>query len=174
MGSIFSFVGEDVKDKVGVLSNHHQCPIRGLHYITIKSMMEYESGSPKERLEPGRPTNKATIPSGSRTLLRLHRALEFVMLLMKGLIEAKDEDPVSNIAQDAYKQSLIKYHGWIIRNGAHYAMYALPSKIGLMEKISKHSYTDIGEYARRMTASMDLVYKRTDELYTEFKLQDLP
>lgn len=108
MGSVFSFVGDDVKDKLSILEKHHKCPNRGLNYITVKSMMEFETAASKERLEPGRPTNKTTIPSGSRTLLRLHRALDFIVLLMKGLIEAKDEDPVSTIAQEAYKQSLSK------------------------------------------------------------------
>ena len=173
MGSVFGFVGADIKDKLEILHKHRQSPTESKDYETIKKMMNYETASP-ERLEPTRTEQTHPLPSASRTLLRLHRALEFIMLFMDGLIVANDGDPVSHIAQNAYKESLSRYHGWLIRKGAHLAMYTLPSKIQLMEKISKHSYGEVEGIAKRMTLSMKPVYERTQDLYTEYKLHDLP
>ncbi|OWA53893.1 putative Ceramide-1-phosphate transfer protein [Hypsibius exemplaris] len=174
MGSVFGFVGADIKDKLEILHQHHKSPLERHGYLSIKTMMEYETALP-ERLEPARSSSAShALPSASRTLLRLHRALEFIMLFMDGLIAARDDDAVSHVAQDAYRDSLARYHGWFIKKGAHLAMYTLPTKLTLMEKISKHSYGEVEGIARRMTAAMKPVYVRTEDLYSEFKLHDLP
>jgi Glycolipid transfer protein (GLTP) len=172
MGSVFGFVGADIKEKLEILHKHHQSPTER-SYETVKGMMEYETALP-ERLEPTRTTNSHELPSGSRTLLRLHRALKFIMIFMEGLIRAEDGDPVSHIAQEAYRDSLARYHGWLIRNGAKVAMYVLPTKLVLMERISKHSYLEVTGIAQGMVSSMRPVYDRTENLYSEFKLHDLP
>lgn len=70
MGSVFSFVSSDLKQKIDVLTNllnkDHQ------QYTTVKSMIEYEKEN--KLLE------KSDYVNGARTLLRLHRGLGTISL----------------------------------------------------------------------------------------------
>lgn len=66
MGTVFGFVSSDVTSKLEILQAYRQGP-NGKYFETIKDMIMYEKAE-----------NKLTDPkyiSGSRTLLRLHRAL---------------------------------------------------------------------------------------------------
>lgn len=70
MGSVFSFVSSDLKQKIDVLTSllnkDHQ------QYTTVKSMIEYEKEN--KLLE------KSDYVNGARTLLRLHRGLGTISL----------------------------------------------------------------------------------------------
>jgi hypothetical protein len=44
-------------------------------------------------------------PSGTRNLLRLHRALEFIVMFMESLNKLEDEEKCVTSAQEAYKVS---------------------------------------------------------------------
>lgn len=173
MGSVFGFVGSDVKDKLGILCKHRASPSDGSRYSTIKQMLLYETSSP-ELLEPLRTSKNSTLPSASRTLLRLHRALRFIMMFMEGLISAADDESVARLAQESYKNSLAAFHPWLIRTGAHCAMYTLGTKYQMMEKVSKHSYAEVTKFAKKMTVAMKPVYDKTEQLYSEFNLHGLP
>ncbi len=66
MGTVFGFVSSDVTSKLDILQTFKQGP-SGHHFQTIEDMIIYEETE-----------NKFSDPkyvSGSRTLLRLHRAL---------------------------------------------------------------------------------------------------
>lgn len=64
MGSVFSFVSTDLKQKIDLLQD--LLDKNEKHYSTIKSMIEYEK---ENKMFDGNHTN------GARTLLRLHRGL---------------------------------------------------------------------------------------------------
>ena len=42
-------------------------------------------------------------PSGTRNLLRLHRALEFIVMFMESLGKLEDEEKCVGVAHEAYK-----------------------------------------------------------------------
>lgn len=65
MGSVFSFVSADLKQKIDILTNLLNKDDQ--QYITVKSMIEYEKEN--KLLE------KPDFVNGARTLLRLHRGL---------------------------------------------------------------------------------------------------
>lgn len=65
MGSVFSFVSSDLKQKIDILTELKNKDTQ--NYTTIKSMIEYEREN--KLLE------KADFVNGARTLLRLHRGL---------------------------------------------------------------------------------------------------
>jgi len=65
MGSVFSFVSSDLKQKIDILTELKNKDTQ--NYMTIKSMIEYEKEN--KLLE------KADFVNGARTLLRLHRGL---------------------------------------------------------------------------------------------------
>ena len=60
-------------------------------------------------------TKKKDDPSGSRTLLRLHRALEYITEFLGKLEDLEDETFLSQVSKDAYETTLMKYHPWIVQ-----------------------------------------------------------
>jgi len=72
MGSVFSFVSSDLKQKIDILTNLLNEDDQ--QYITVKSMIEYEKEN--KLLE------KSDFVNGARTLLRLHRGLGTMSLLL--------------------------------------------------------------------------------------------
>lgn len=70
MGSVFSFVSSDLKQKIDILTELKNKDTQ--NYTTIKSMIEYEREN--KLLE------KADFVNGARTLLRLHRGLGITLL----------------------------------------------------------------------------------------------
>lgn len=128
LGSVFTWVAADVQTKINTLheyntgENKHQ-------YQTIKQMIDYEI----EQNMIFR--NKRDDPSGSRTLLRLHRALEFVVAFLGKLKDLEDGDKIAPVSRDAYEQTLMKHHIWAVQKAAKLAMSLLPTKGGLVQKV---------------------------------------
>lgn len=73
MGSVFSFVSSDLKQKMDILTELTNKDDQ--NYKTIKSMIEYEKEN--KLLE------KSDFVNGARTLLRLHRGLGIISLSTK-------------------------------------------------------------------------------------------
>lgn len=72
MGSVFSFVSSDLKQKIDILTNLLNKDNQ--QYTTVKSMIEYEKEN--ELLE------KSDFVNGARTLLRLHRGLGRIIVFV--------------------------------------------------------------------------------------------
>ena len=168
LGSVFGFITADVKEKIGILQEHRKSE-NGEKYLIIQGMFDFEIDKNL--------TQKRTAPlSGSRTLLRLHRALAFTMLFMKKLSEASEHDSSSSIAADAYKQSLANYHPWLVRKAAVWAMYTLPNIDDLKKKIAAPNmeHQEMKQLLKDVTEVMKPVYDITEELYTRHNLHGLP
>ena len=60
-------------------------------------------------------TKKKDDPSGSRTLLRLHRALEYIVAFLANMEDLEDEAYLSTVSREAYEKTLMKYHPWIVQ-----------------------------------------------------------
>lgn len=65
MGSVFSFVSSDLKQKIEILQGLMEKDQE--NYVTVKKMIEYEKENNLLR--------KNDFVNGARTLLRLHRGL---------------------------------------------------------------------------------------------------
>jgi hypothetical protein len=168
LGSVFGFITSDVRDKIGIL-RYHRSNESSDKYEYVKCMFDFEV---ENNL-----TDAQTKPlSGSRTLLRLHRALAFTMLFMKRLSESCETDSSSTLASESYNETLAKYHPWLIRKAALLAMYTL-ANVGDM--IAKASPGDVrNEEAKKLLKdAVDViqpVYDTTEELYTTYNLHGLP
>ena len=167
LGTVFGYINSDINEKVGILQSYRGGEISEF-YRTVKSMMEYEiskdfSVSPEH-------------PNGSRTLLRLHRALAFASLFMKRLAEASVQDKSSTIAYDSYNETLAEFHPWLIRKGVGVATYTLGSCGSLLEKCGRdlQHLEETKEILSQVSIAMDEVYKLTESLYTQFDLHGLP
>lgn len=80
MGSIFSFICTDIKEKLDILNDLLKKSENSDVFRTVKGMIEYEKNN--ELL------NKEGYISGSRTLLRLHRGLGNIIsyILMQSIL----------------------------------------------------------------------------------------
>lgn len=73
-------------------------------------------------------------PSGCRTALRLHRALQFFSFFMSELAKVAGNEATCAIARDCYKKTLAPYHSWFVQKSAQLAMYTLPNRDQLLSK----------------------------------------
>ncbi|XP_033764378.1 ceramide-1-phosphate transfer protein-like [Pecten maximus] len=165
LGSIFGFVVSDVVEKIEILRDYRKSP-EGEHYKSIQSMISYE-------VEKKTTDNKKKA-SGARTLLRLHRAMEFTAQLMTDVRNAEEGAKMSSITATAYNATLSKYHPWLIRKGVSVATYTLPSRKQLLEKImmsdDQSKVEDLMEAANLQRQMYDIIQK----IYETEKLLNLP
>lgn len=165
MGMVFSFVTEDLEAKMRILQEYRSRKDGGEHFTSLARMISYE-------LSNGA-TTVAKPPSGCRTWLRLHRALQFVASLFSALGTADFEGKMGPIAQKCYKQSLANYHDFFTRTGATLAMLGLPS----IKKFLSNAQDDEQDHRRLCTSigtNAERVYDLSQKLIASKDLLNLP
>jgi hypothetical protein len=172
LGTIFLFVTSDLETKIGLLQGYRDTEKNGCNpaYLTIQSAIEYET---KENLL--RDTKRQ---SGARTILRLHRALEFLSSLMLNLSKLSDDAETAPAARDAYSDTLAKNHPWTIRTIASFAMRTLPHKKTLVESVlgKEHSGNEtlVNEKMLMLANVTENLFRVVDKFYEENNIKDLP
>jgi len=175
LGKVFSFVASDVDNKIEILTSYRADPEIGSKYETFESMIEYEEANNLLR--------DAKRPSGSRTALRLHRALHFFYAFMRELSTLDDGSGTGSVANECYKKTLAHHHPWYVRKTASLAMYALPtrqqliataftanSQIGDGDKLDEEASATMSQLALKS----ETVYSAVQALYEKQNLLDLP
>lgn len=176
LGAVFIFVAKDVESKINILRQYYKESETGLNYRTVQKMIEYEKSN---NLLNEKNYNEKR-PSGARTLLRLHRALEFVSHFMLEVSRLEDDKGTSDVARDCYKRTLAKYHPWVIRKSASLAMYTLPYRHQLVERAYCGAVPDtetrcsITDSMSRLALLTEEVFNATQKFYDEHDLLDLP
>ncbi|XP_032670573.1 ceramide-1-phosphate transfer protein [Odontomachus brunneus] len=164
MGSVFSFVSSDLKQKIDVLTELRNKDNQ--NYTTVKTMIEYEREN--KLLE------KADFVNGARTLLRLHRGLDFIREFLRQLGDLTDVDKTSGCCQDAYNKTLAKHHPWVIRKAAIVAMYTMPTREMLFKKVcGENVQRNIDVLPKMLEVTAD-VFDRTHTVYDTYQLHTLP
>ncbi|XP_020284153.1 ceramide-1-phosphate transfer protein [Pseudomyrmex gracilis] len=164
MGSVFSFVSSDLKQKIDILIEQRSKDSQ--NYTTIKTMIDYEKEN--NLLE------KPDFVNGARTLLRLHRGLDFIREFLRQLGDLKDCDKTSSCCQDAYGKTLAKHHPWVVRKAAIVAMYTMPTRENLFKKVcGDNIQRNIDVLPKMLEVTAD-VFNRTHTIYETYKLHDLP
>ncbi|XP_077534190.1 ceramide-1-phosphate transfer protein [Haemaphysalis longicornis] len=166
LGSVFGFINSDVKSKIEILEEYRRSDDVGDSYATLNSMIEYEK-------EAGTIADEKK-PSGSRTLLRLHRALEFIAKLFRSLTSANDDTSVGKLAKASYDETLSKHHPWLIRKGAAIAMLTLPSVKQLFAKALPEEKEDLRSLLESLADEAERVYNFTQSVYEENNILELP
>lgn len=164
MGSVFSFVSSDLKQKIQILIELINKDDQ--NYKTVKTMIEYEKES--KLLE------KADYTNGARTLLRLHRGLDFIKEFLRQLGDLSDSDKTSSCCQDAYDRTLAKHHPWVIRKAAVVAMYTMPTREVLFKKVCGTDVQRNVDVLPKMLEITGDVFNRTHNLYELHQLHSLP
>lgn len=171
LGSVFTWVAADVKAKIDVLNKYLSSEDKE-KYVTIQAMLIYEEekGMVKRK--------KNDDPSGSRTLLRLHRALEYIIAFLDACQALSDEDRCSVVSRTAYETTLMKYHPWVVQKAAKLAMGLLPTKKGLIDKIvPSGDPAEIKKAQENLVTAVEVmkkVYDATQVFYKEKNLLDIP
>eukprot|EP00117_Sycon_ciliatum_P016008 scpid76599/ scgid15620/ Glycolipid transfer protein domain-containing protein 1 len=163
LGTVFSFVHSDVHEKIGILRHHLKTT--GDVYSTVQAMMKYE-------MDNNLTAAKTSPLSGSRTLLRLHRALAFIIQFLGKVESLNPGDGTSGIAREAYGATLANHHTFLVRQMASAAMLTLPYRDPLIVKLfgDASALQDLQEFVRTITP----VYDAVDALYTKNDLHRLP
>lgn len=164
MGSVFGFVSSDLKQKIEILVELQTKDDQ--NYTTVKSMILYEKEN--NILDKGDHTN------GARTLLRLHRGLDFIREFLRQLGDLSDIDKTSNSCQDAYNKTLAKHHPWVIRKAAVVAMYTMPTRELLFKKVCGSEVQRNMDVLPKMLQVTEDVFNRTHNLYDIHQLHNLP
>jgi len=171
MGTVFGWVGSDVYAKYTTLEKY-LIGDKKEEYQNIKTMIDYEV---KNNLVK---TKKKDDPSGSRTLLRLHRALEYITAFLDRLEGMKDEDYCSVTSREAYETTLMKYHPWVVQKAAKLGMGLLPTKKGLVAKVCPDGDVETLRKAEqdfpKAVEAMRSAYNATQVFYQEHNLLDIP
>lgn len=165
MGSVFTFVSNDIHSKITILEDFLHDNKTEEHFKTVQTMMNYEKDSNL--------FSDLSYVSGSRTLLRLHRGLEFIYEFLQKLSELQEDEKTSGCCKSSYNNTLAKYHPWVIRKAANVAMYALPRQGDLLRKVCidvPKAIQDLPE----MLKITKIVYDRVEGLYATHDLHWLP
>merc|ERR1711973_62312 len=170
LGTVFGWVSTDVDTKLDVLREQRKSEASA-NYQDVRSMLKYEVDNKliKYKAKDSR--------TGSRNLLRIHRALEYIVAFLKEVPNLEADDKCCGISQTAYKGTLQKFHPWVVQKAATLAMNLLPTKAGLIEKICGDDEEKIKaahEALPKAVKAMQTVYEKTEEVYLEFELLNLP
>lgn len=160
LGYVFSFVLADVVEKIGILREYRQSE-SGEEYKTIQSMIRYE-------VENNLTINEEQ-PSGCRTLLRLHRGLEFVIEFKQNIKEAGEDANLTQIISKAYEKTISRFHPWITQKAVYAAVYTLP----YFKDYLKTAIADVNRIQDISTDAERKVYDITQQLYTDNNLHGL-
>ncbi|XP_046370512.2 ceramide-1-phosphate transfer protein-like [Haliotis rufescens] len=165
-GALFGFVARDLEDKIRMLNEHLTAD--EVHYVSVQSMIQYEVDHDLTKVIKG------NLKSGSRTLLRLHRALEFILAFMSRLRTGDENEKSSVIASEIYNQTLARFNIWILRKMAGMAMYMLPSKKNLIDVMCKQDYESVMRTLGEVVTSGQPLYDITQKVYEDNDILDLP
>lgn len=219
LGSIFTFVKDDVESKCSILEKHFRGP-NGLHYETVLSMVRFEishglisakdikleeafsetilgtletdstrinselngcqncDGEPNDCDRKPQDPQYNALPSGSRSLLRLHRAMAFIVQLFPALLKS-DTNQTSIIRGNIiklYGETLAKFHPWIVRKAVQLALWAAcPSREKLMSLVHyDESIDDLKEKCEHLSGSGGKVMDKVQKIYETYGILDLP
>ncbi len=172
LGTVFGWVASDVHQKNNVLRGH--CTGENAkHYQTIEGMVLHEEETKLVKVN----ASHRNCTSGARNLLRLHRALAYINAFLESLPGMEEEEKCCPHSQAAYKKTLAKHHPWVVQKAALLAMNMLPTKQGLIQKIcgeDEEAYREAARVLPEAVKAMQAVYDKTQKIYEEHNLLDIP
>lgn len=169
LGSVFGFISNDADNKIKILVSYMEGE-NSSQYATIQSMVKYELDDKLVDL-----TKRGSHPeSGSRTLLRLHRALRWLELFLERLRTSSEDSKTSVMCADAYNESLAQHHPWVVRKAAGMAFCMLPGRPAFFEVMNVGPPEQVVATLGEAVPLISEVYQITETLYAQHNLLDLP
>lgn len=116
--------------------------------------------------------------SGCRTLLRLHRSLLWLKLMLEGLAEGPDADgqyrTPGELSRDAYMVALAPHHPWVLRQAAEFVFLALPDRQYFLQLVCVQNQQEAVPILRIIIHALTLVHTRTQQILAEHGMLELP
>lgn len=115
--------------------------------------------------------------SGCRTLLRLHRALLWLMLFLEKLADTPESGRLkspSELCRESYQNSLSKHHTWFVRRAAELAFIAMPERGFFFKLVCVGDQQELSVVLTKVVRAIDKVYNRTQKALEENGMLDLP
>uniref|UniRef100_A0A8C6MAE5 Si:ch73-269m23.5 n=1 Tax=Nothobranchius furzeri TaxID=105023 RepID=A0A8C6MAE5_NOTFU len=157
-------------DQLQRVRNHKLCSEQThlLAYRSVRSMVEAE-------LKAGVVNFSYRTDSGCRTLLRLHRSLLWLKLMLEGLSEGNCR--VANLCfvfRDAYRAALAPHHSWMLRQAAEIVFLALPERDYFLKLVCVQTQQEATPILRIIIQALTLVHTQTQRILAEHELLELP
>ncbi|XP_069178620.1 ceramide-1-phosphate transfer protein isoform X3 [Procambarus clarkii] len=162
------FAARDVSAKVGILEKYLH-GTNGEHYSTVQSMIIYERDNDL--------LTSSDRPSGARTLLRLHRALDYASEFVKELGNTSAENNFGRRVSEIYLSTLGRFNNKILAKTVSGLLLLLPPRKTMLQRIARGNTEVERELLRQfpmMSESMSLAYNKTQQIYEEYNILDLP
>ncbi|XP_034424827.1 ceramide-1-phosphate transfer protein-like [Hippoglossus hippoglossus] len=187
LGTMVGFFSQKVNEKVvqiRALSLKHSTDVYGAQgqtppsfglktgaYRSVRTMVEAE-------LKAGVVDFARHTDSGCRTLLRLHRSLLWLKLMLEGLSEGPDADgqfkTPGELSRDAYKVALAPHHPWVLRQAAEFVFLALPDRRYFLQLVCVQKQSEATPVLRVIIHALMLVHTRTQRILAEYNMLELP
>ncbi|XP_062871102.1 ceramide-1-phosphate transfer protein, partial [Trichomycterus rosablanca] len=173
LGPMIRFFTYKVEEKIALIrqlahedSTHHPS---GHAYHSVHSMLEVE-------LQRGVVSFDREKPSGSRTLLRLHRSLLWLQLLLEKLWAGPGPGALSlgEACDEAYSEALARYHPWLLQWAARLAFAALPNHTLLLDMVCVTSHQEAEPIIRSIVTAIKEVRHRTHAELEKRNMLELP
>ena len=162
---MFTFVARDLSKKIAIVQNYLNSSNKS-HYRTLQSMMSYE-------IENGTVHMKGAHASATRTMLRLHWALEFFIEFMDRLRHTPVDAKASSLVYEVYQGTLALHHPWWTRKLAYLAVFTLPSIKALIDIMCKQDYEEVQLLLAEVVNTSRPILKYTADLYKEHDLSNI-
>ncbi|XP_054457900.1 ceramide-1-phosphate transfer protein-like [Anoplopoma fimbria] len=174
LGTMVGFFSQKVKAKVVLireLSLKHSGEAHGKAYRSVRSMVEAE-------LKAGVVDFTWRTESGCRTLLRLHRSLLWLKLMLEGLTEGPDADgryrTPGELCRDAYRVALAPHHPWVLRQAAELVFLALPDRPFFLRLVCARTQQEATPVLRIIIRAIANVHAQTERILAEHNMLELP
>ncbi|XP_069775869.1 proteasome subunit beta type-6 isoform X1 [Narcine bancroftii] len=169
LGTIFGFISEELTSKMKIIIQHQQ-GVDGKEYTTVKSMIDYEL---RNNLVKVNGLGSEGLESGCRTLLLLHRALQWLQLFLDKLRSNSESSSMSNMCADAYQRTLAKHHTWLVQKAAGIAFLALPSRAEFFRILCVQDNKETRDKIRNSVNVIARVYNITQRMYAQHGILEL-
>uniref|UniRef100_A0AAY4BPW2 Glycolipid transfer protein domain-containing protein n=1 Tax=Denticeps clupeoides TaxID=299321 RepID=A0AAY4BPW2_9TELE len=171
LGPLVSLFSYKVQEKIVLLRQIQAEDAENAAYSSLHSMMEAE-------LLRGVVSFDRHAPSGCRTLLRLHRSLRWLQLLLEKLAAGPDADgrlaTPGEMCREAYREVLAPHHPWLLRRAAEAAFSAMPQRAVLLRLVCVERQEEAAPVLERLIGAIGEVHSRTHNALQDRGMLDLP
>ncbi|XP_076850646.1 ceramide-1-phosphate transfer protein-like [Brachyhypopomus gauderio] len=136
-------------------------------YFSVRSMLEAE-------LQRGVVNFDRQTSSGSRTLLRLHRSLLWLQLLLEKLAAGHNGRSLGELCGEAYSEALAPHHPWLLQQAAQVVFHAMPEHDTLLHTVCVHTYEEAQPVIHTIVTAIREVRRRTQRELQQRNMLDLP
>lgn len=136
-------------------------------YRSVRSMLEAE-------LQRGVVSFDRQTASGSRTLLRLHRSLLWLQLLLEKLGAEPDGRSMGELCREAYLQVLAPHHPWLLQRAADLVFRAMPERAVFLRLVCVRRQEEAEPVINIIVTAIREIHRRTERELNIRNMLELP